>query len=186
MKKESDSHSVTSDSVTPRTLAHQAPLSMEFSRQVYWSGLPVPTPGDLPDPGIEARSAALQTDYLVSKPPGNNGSINYKKICMSTLSFLNSRIFTFHETFLKFKAHLKLGLSSRLPELLPKWFWELSAASAFQAGLPGQTVHNRGWQRTQALDSLLHPSPWFCLVTMIRWGHSKAVRNTLLHGQVLW
>ena len=106
----------------PKDSSPPGSLSMEFSRQVYWSGLPVPTPGDLPDPGIEARSAALQTDYLVSKPPGNNGLINYKKICMSTLSSLNSRIFTFQETFLKFKAHLKLGLSSRLPELLPKWF----------------------------------------------------------------
>ena len=45
-----------SDSVTPRTVAHQAPLSMGFSRQEYWSGLLVPTSGDLPDPGIELTS----------------------------------------------------------------------------------------------------------------------------------
>ena len=44
---------------TPWTVAHQAPLSMEFSRQEYWSGLPFPSPGDLPDPGIEPRSPAL-------------------------------------------------------------------------------------------------------------------------------
>ena len=45
--------SVVSDSsLTPWTVAHQAPLSMEFSRQEYWSGLPFPPPGDLPDPGI--------------------------------------------------------------------------------------------------------------------------------------
>ena len=43
---------------------------MEFSRQEYWSGLSVPAPGDLPDPGIEPRSPALQADYLQSKPPG--------------------------------------------------------------------------------------------------------------------
>ena len=42
-----------SDSVTPRTVAHKLPLSMEFSRQEYWSGLPLPSPEDLPDPGIE-------------------------------------------------------------------------------------------------------------------------------------
>ena len=42
--------------VTPRTVAHQAPLSMEFSRQEYWSGLPCPPPGDLPDPGIKPMS----------------------------------------------------------------------------------------------------------------------------------
>ena len=45
-----------SDSVTPRTVTHQTPLSMEFSRQEYWSGLPFPTPGDLPDLGIESVS----------------------------------------------------------------------------------------------------------------------------------
>ena len=52
------SHSVLSDSVTPRTVAHQAPLSIEFSRQEYWSWLPLPTLGDLPDPGIEPVSLA--------------------------------------------------------------------------------------------------------------------------------
>ena len=50
------SHSVMSDSVTLWTVAHQAPLPMEFSRQEYWSGLPVPPPGDLPNPGIEPVS----------------------------------------------------------------------------------------------------------------------------------
>ena len=49
---------------TPRTVARQAPLSMGFSRQEYWSGLPFPSPGDLPDPGIEPRSPALQADAL--------------------------------------------------------------------------------------------------------------------------
>ena len=50
--------------VTPWTVARQAPLSMGFSKQEYWSGLPFPSPGDLPDPGIEPRSPALQTDAL--------------------------------------------------------------------------------------------------------------------------
>ena len=48
--------SVMSDSAIPWTVAHQAPLSLEFSRQEYWSGLPFPPPGDLPDPGIELES----------------------------------------------------------------------------------------------------------------------------------
>ena len=55
---------------TPWTVAHQAPLSMGFSRQEYWSGLPFPSPGDLPDPGIEPRSPTLQADALTSEPPG--------------------------------------------------------------------------------------------------------------------
>ena len=55
---------------TPWTVAHQAPPSMGFSRQEYCSGLPFPSPGDLPDPGIEPRSPALQADALTSEPPG--------------------------------------------------------------------------------------------------------------------
>ena len=54
--------------VTPWTAALQAPLSMEFSRQEYWNGLPFPFPGDLPDPKIEPMSATLQADSLLSKP----------------------------------------------------------------------------------------------------------------------
>ena len=50
-----------------RTAAYQAPPPMGFSRQEYWSGLPFPSPGDLPDPGIEPRSPALQADTLPSE-----------------------------------------------------------------------------------------------------------------------
>ena len=64
------SHSVMSDSVTPWTGTHQAPPSMRFSRQEYWSGLPFPTPGDLPDSGIEHWSPALQADSLPTEPSG--------------------------------------------------------------------------------------------------------------------
>ena len=57
--------------VTPWTVACPAPLSMEFefSRQKYWSGLPLPSPGDLSDPGIKPRSPALQADSLPFEPP---------------------------------------------------------------------------------------------------------------------
>ena len=57
---------------TPWTVAYQAPPSVGFSRQEYWSGLPFPSPGDLPDPGIEPRSPALQADALQSEPPGKS------------------------------------------------------------------------------------------------------------------
>ena len=53
-----------------KPIAHQVPPSMGFSRQEYWSGLPFPSPGDLPNPGIEPRSPALQADALTSEPPG--------------------------------------------------------------------------------------------------------------------
>ena len=52
------------------TVACQAPLFMEFPRQEYWSGLPFPSPKDLPDPGIESGFPALQADALSSEPPG--------------------------------------------------------------------------------------------------------------------
>ena len=62
-----------SDSATLWTVALQAPLSMGFSRQEYWSGLPFPSPGDLPNPGIEPKSPTLQADSLPSK----EGAVNY-------------------------------------------------------------------------------------------------------------
>ena len=64
------SHSVMSDFATPWTIVHQASLSLEFSRQEYWSGLPFPSSGDLPDPEIEPGSPALQVNSLLLEPPG--------------------------------------------------------------------------------------------------------------------
>ena len=67
--------------VTPRTVVHHAPLSMRFSRQEYCSGLLFPTPGDLPDPGIQltgpAASPALQADSL---PLSHQGSLQYSNM----------------------------------------------------------------------------------------------------------
>ena len=66
--------SVVSDSETTWTVAYKAPLSMGFFKQEYWSGLPFPTPGDLPDPGIEAvylASPALAGRFFTTAPPGN-------------------------------------------------------------------------------------------------------------------
>ena len=62
------------------SIGASAPPSMEFSRQGYWNGLPFPSPGDLPDPGIEPGSPALQADTLPSEPPGK------PKYCMSPLT----------------------------------------------------------------------------------------------------
>ena len=56
--------------VTLWTVAHQAPLSMGFCRQEYWSGLSFPSPGDLPDPGIEPVSPALAGEFFITEPPG--------------------------------------------------------------------------------------------------------------------
>ena len=66
------SRSAVSNSVTPWAVAGQAPLSMGFSRQEYWSGLPCPPPGDLSNPGIKPRSPTLQADSLSSEPQGKS------------------------------------------------------------------------------------------------------------------
>ena len=62
--------------MTPWTIAYQASPSMGFSRQEYQSGLPFPSPGDLPDPGIESRSPILQADALLSEPPGKPSAVS--------------------------------------------------------------------------------------------------------------
>ena len=69
-EREGESHSVVfNSSATSWTVACQAPLSTGFSRQEYWYGLPFPSPGDLPNPGIEPKCPTLQADSLPSEPP---------------------------------------------------------------------------------------------------------------------
>ena len=90
LKSESELHSHVRLFVIPWTVAYQAPLSLEFSRQEYWSGLPFPSPGDLPNPRIEPRSPTLQADALPSEPPGKyftllKLSINLENVYMCSL-----------------------------------------------------------------------------------------------------
>ena len=67
------SHQVVSNSFTiPWTVACQDPLSIGFPRQVYWSGLPIPLPGDLTGPGIEPSSPALVGGFFTTEPPGKS------------------------------------------------------------------------------------------------------------------
>ena len=72
------------------TVVCQAPLSMEFSRQKYWSGQPFPSPGDLPDPGIKLGSPALQTDFLLFESLGNPARYS---CCLS--KFQNTEVMEF-------------------------------------------------------------------------------------------
>ena len=97
------SHSVMSDSATPRTVAHQAPLSMGFFRQEYWSGLPFPSLKDLPDLGIKPRSFALQADSLPSELQGRSrfGTDAFEQIFSSMPIFPKFRHFRLQ--------HLRLG-----------------------------------------------------------------------------
>ena len=67
---------------TPWTVAYQGTPPMVFSRQKYWSGLPISSPGDLPNPGIEPRSLVLWADALPSEPPGKPPSFGKSKIIL--------------------------------------------------------------------------------------------------------
>ena len=75
---------------TPWTVACQAPLSMGFSRQECWSGLPIPSPGDLPNPGIKPGSPALQADSLPSEPLGKPICCVYVCVCVCIIKLLEA------------------------------------------------------------------------------------------------
>ena len=100
--------------VTPWTVAHQASLSIRFSRQEYWSGLPLLSPGDLPHPGIELGTPALQADTLPSEPPGNphshsSCSVNMLTECSKSYSH---QILHFYQAVPKFCKSWELQLKS--------------------------------------------------------------------------
>ena len=80
--------------VTPWIGAHQSPLPMEFSRQEYRGGLPFPSPGDLPDPGIEPGSPALQANSLSSEPSGKPilcMCVSLSVICLTDETIISSQ-----------------------------------------------------------------------------------------------
>ena len=78
---------------TLSTVAHQAPLSMGFPKQEYWSGLTFPSPGDLPNPGIKPTSPALEGGFFITVPPG-------KPLMFSTYPIKGLQLFSF--SFFKF------------------------------------------------------------------------------------
>ena len=106
---------VVFNSVTSRTVAHQASLFMRFSRQEYWSVLPFPPPGDLPDPGIKPAPSAFAGWFSTTEPPGKC----YSTIRLKRCSFLIWFFFSFHTWyFTSFNAILPylptLSLSLRV------------------------------------------------------------------------
>ena len=96
-------------SVTPWTVAHQAPLSMGFPRQEYWSGLPFPTSGDLPNPGIEPMSLvspALAGRFSTIAPPGSPSSRWYLKVISGRLNW-QSRLQQVRDSWAKHRCQGK-------------------------------------------------------------------------------
>ena len=110
-----------SDSATPWTVALQAPLSMRFSKQEYWSGLPFPSPGapfpspgDLPDLGIKPESPALQADSLSTEPPGKP-IVTKQAPELSTTKMFFSTVHCIQHTFLQAAGHHRLRLMEAAP-----------------------------------------------------------------------
>ena len=122
------SHSVTSNSATPWMVTHQSPLSMGFSRQEDWSGLPFPSPGDLPDPGVLTGVYHI-AGRLLSKPPRKLLSIcqgvelfSGVPDCSTQFSFINRNMTT-----------LKSCLVNHNPTLIHLfYFWTLHSHEEFQ------------------------------------------------------
>ena len=125
---------------TPWTVAYQAPLSMGFSRQQYWSGLPFPSPGDLPNPAIKPRSPALQTDALPSEPPGK--SINGVSALLK-----QGKADTCGLTIYSIYSFMKVKLFSRVRLFATPW------TVTYQALL------SMGFSRQEYWNGLPFPSP---------------------------
>ena len=136
-----------SDSVTPGTVARQAPLSMEFSRQEYWSGLAIPFPRGLPNPGIEPGSPALQADSLPSEPPGKPWETGeeYERMDRRNQNLLKKNLFVSLLAVLGFHcfAWAFSGCSERGPCFIagtgfsPLWPVCLQSTASRRAGFSG-------------------------------------------------
>ena len=125
---------------TPEMAAHQAPPSLGFSRQERWSGLPFPSPGDLPSPGIEPGSPALQADALPPESRGKN----------SKCSWSPTQILT------KYKLSLTFVL------VLPAPLWGSSESGLFSLTLcRSQAVHPTDCSENYALLCFLQLSCWW-------------------------
>ena len=101
---------------TPWSAVYQAPLSMGFSRHEYWSGLPFSPPGDLPNPGVEPGSLALQADALPSEPQGSPYFYREEQIlsgdCLSKTSFrIKCVLMALHFISLEFGWGWGIGIS---------------------------------------------------------------------------
>ena len=105
---------------TPWTVVYQASQFMGFSRQEYWSGLPLPSPGDLPDPGIEPWSPTLQADTLPSEPQGKpeisiwykdhifSGALQSTRYLLQNITILNNKTLEKYFVFHTYKMQEKL------------------------------------------------------------------------------
>ena len=154
---------------TPWTVAHQAPPSMGFSRQEHWSGLPFPSPGDLPDPGIEPGSPTFQADALTSDPSGKGNAkecSNYHTIVLIPhaskvmLKILQSRLQNYvnHE-FPDVQPGFRKGRGTR--DQIANIRWIMEKAREFQ-----KNIYFCFIDYAQAFDCVDHNKLWKILKEM--------------------
>ena len=108
---------------TPWTVSCQNPLSMEFSRQEYWSGLPFPSPGDLPKPGPEPGAPALQADSLLSEPPGKPMCVYscvYIHMCVHIYICVCVQIYIYNDVFIYVKQDPVNRFCVTVPNTFPR------------------------------------------------------------------
>ena len=115
--------------VTPWTVAFQAPLSMEFSRQEYRSGLPFPSPGDLSNPWIEPGSPTLQADSLPSEPPGKpkNTGVGSVSLCQGNFPTQESNQGLLHRRWILYQLSYLGSPSTKLSSSISTLWSEGSA-----------------------------------------------------------
>ena len=124
-------HVVAQSCPTLPPIVCQAPLPMAFSRQEFWSGLLVPSPGDLPDPGIQARSPTLQADSLPPEPPEKPAQIIRIFIFCCILLYCLSQILPFSFFKLEFEACGKIEWSKSIDAIFPIAFTHFTCLSDF-------------------------------------------------------
>ena len=165
---------------TPWTVARQAPLSMGFSRQEYWSGLPCLSPGDLPDPGIKPRSPALQADSLPFELAGNGWNFILPKSLKVIKRKQRKKLTTLvaaHKTRLIGKLGMfSMNLGSFYSQLL---FWKPRLSVSFwHSGGTGYREHNDFLCFTRKLTPTAHHQPpvlRFCLILIKQAKTDKSV-----------
>ena len=172
-----------SDSTTPWTVAHRAPLYMEFSRQEDWSGLPFLSPGDLPDPGIETRSLELQADSL-SRDKGTPKNLD-KEGCSHTRWKAQHKLW---DLFLKKKKIIyltALGLSCGMQDL-SCGMWDLVPWPGIRLGPPALEARSfRHRTTTEVPVWALYLSAKMCSRPnahshLAEWGHQKTAYEAAL------
>ena len=166
---------MSDSSAIPWTVAHQAPLSMGFSRQEYWNGLPFPSPGDLPDPWIETASpvsTALAEGFFTTEPPGKPHIYSHIYLIFLYNTYIKMKIYVYIyiylHSFSKIRNLLQICMSSLCRSPHGEFLRSLSLQNIqshlhFYKNHSGCHMKNcsetQGWNPRRAVQRLLQKAP---------------------------